>query len=259
MKLKQMIDLENAKKEFKKYISNYDLKNPAIERKVGHSYRVAEISKRIAKSLNLSAEEIEVATLIGILHDIGRFEQQTKYRTYDDMSSIDHGKLGVEILEENDYIRKYIKDARYDNIIKTSIYNHNKYEIERELDEKTLTFCKIIRDSDKMDILYEAVEMYWKDNIKVEEGITEKVLKDFKFGRQILNQDKITQLDKAIAIISYIYDINYVESFEMIKEKNYINKIMNKFEIKNRNVKEQFEEVRSIANNYIEDKIKNMK
>ncbi len=258
MKLKQMIDLENAKKEFKKYISNYDLKNPAIERKVGHSYRVAEISKRIAKSLNLSAEEIEVATLIGILHDIGRFEQQTKYRTYDDMSSIDHGKLGVEILEENDYIRKYIKDARYDNIIKTSIYNHNKYEIERELDEKTLTFCKIIRDSDKMDILYEAVEIYWKDNIKVKEGITEKVLKDFKFGSQILNQDKITQLDKAIAIISYIYDINYVESFKMIKEKNYINKIMNKFEIKNKNVKEQFEEVRSIANNYVEDKIKNM-
>ena len=48
-----MIDLENAKNEFKKYISNYDLNNPEITRKVGHSYRVAEISKRIAKSLNL--------------------------------------------------------------------------------------------------------------------------------------------------------------------------------------------------------------
>ena len=74
-----------------------------------------------------------------------------------------------------------------------------------------------------------------------------------------LNQDKITQLDKAIAIISFIYDINYLESFKMIKEKNYINKIVNKFEIEDDDLKEQFEEVRSIANNYVEDRIENMK
>ena len=253
-----MIDLLNAKKEFKKYIGNYDLVNSEIERKVGHSYRVAEISEKIARSLNLTDEEIELATLIGLLHDIGRFEQQIRYGTYNVICSIDHGKLGVEILEKNDYLRNYIKDDKYDNIIKTSIYNHNKYEIEKGLDHKTLTFGKIIRDSDKLDIFYEAIEVYWKDNIKVEEGITEKVLKDFKFGRQILNQDKITQLDKAIAIISFIYDINYLESFKMIKEKNYINKIVNKFEIEDDDVKKQFEEVRRIANNYVEDKIKNM-
>lgn len=42
----------------------------------------------------------------------------------------------------------------------------------------------------------------------------------------------------------------------MIKENDYINKIMNKFEIRDRDVKEQFEEIRNIANKYIEDKIK---
>ena len=254
-----MLDLESAKKEFEKYISNYDLNNPEIARKVGHSYRVAKISEKIAKSLNLSDEEIEVATLIGLLHDIGRFEQQTKYRTYDDISSIDHGKLGLEILEENYYIRNYIKDDKYDIIIKTSIYNHNKYDIEKGLDDKTLTFCKIIRDSDKLDILYEAIEMYWKYKVKIKNGISSKVLIDFISERPILNQDKITQLDKAIAIISFIYDINYLESFKMIKKNDYINKIINKFEIEDKHVKEQFEKVQSIANKYVEDKIKNMK
>lgn len=253
-----MLDIEKAKIEFKKYISNYDLKNPDIERKVGHSYRVAEISKKIAKSLNLSVEEIEVAILIGLLHDIGGFEQQTKYRTYDDISSIDHGKLGVEILEENNYVRNYIKDDKYDNIIKTSIYNHNKYDIEKGLDDKTLTFCKIIRDSDKLDILYEAIEIFWEKNVKITDDITKKVLGDFKDGRQILNQDKKTQLDRVISIISFIFDIYYQESFKIIKENDYINKIMDKFEIQDENVKEQFNEIRSIANNYVEDKIKNM-
>lgn len=254
-----MVDLDKAKKEFKKYISNYDLNNPKIERKVGHSYRVAEISEKIARSLNLTDEEIEVATLIGLLHDIGRFEQQTRYGTYNDMCSIDHGKLGVEILEKKDYLRNYIKDDKYDNIIKTSIYNHNKYEIEESLDDKTLIFCKIIRDSDKLDIMYEAIEFFWKENLKVTDDITKKILKDFKDGKQILNQDKETQLDSAISIISFIFDIYYKESFKMIKENKYINKIMNKFEIEDDDVKEQFEEVRSIANNYVEDRIKNMK
>ena len=253
-----MIDLLNAKKEFKKYIGNYNLANSEIERKVGHSYRVAEISGEIARSLNLTDEEIELATLIGLLHDIGRFEQQTRYGTYNDMCSIDHGKLGVEILEKSNYIRNYIKDDKYDNIIKTSIYNHNKYEIEEGLDEKTLIFCKIIRDSDKLDIMYEAIEIFWEENLKVTDDITKKILKDFKDGKQILNQDKETQLDSAISIISFIFDIYYKESFKMIKENKYINKIMNKFEIKDKHVKEQFEKVRSIANNYVEDKIKNM-
>lgn len=254
-----MIDLLNAKKEFKKYIGNYNLANSEIERKVGHSYRVAEISGEIARSLNLTDEEIELATLIGLLHDIGRFEQQTRYGTYNDMCSIDHGKLGVEILKKDAYIRNYIKDDKYDNIIKTSIFNHNKYEIEEGLDEKTLIFCKIIRDSDKLDIMYEAIEIFWEENLKVTDDITKKILKDFKDGKQILNQDKETQLDGVVSIISFIFDIYYKESFKMIKENEYINKIMNKFEIEDDDVKEQFEEVRSIANNYVEDRIKNMK
>lgn len=251
-----MINLENAKKEFEKYISNYDIKNKEIARKVGHSYRVPEISKKIAKRVNLNNEEIEVAELIGLLHDIGRFEQQTVYKTYKDAKSIDHAELGVKILEKEKYIRKYIKNDQYDEIIKKAIFNHNKYEIEKDIkDEKILIFCKIIRDSDKLDILYEADKIFWKDKIKVRDRISQKVLKDLKNGKQILNQDKITELDKAIGIISFIYDINYIESFKIIKENDYINKLIDKFEIKDNRVKEEFEEIRKIANNYIDSEI----
>ena len=251
-----MVDLENAKKEFKKYISNYDINNPNIERKIGHSYRVAKISKKIAETLNLEKEEREVAELIGLLHDIGRFEQQTIYKTYEDIKSIDHGELGVKILKEKEYIRKYIKNNQYDEIINKAIFNHNKYKIEQGIkNQKTLMFCKIIRDSDKLDILYEAIEIFWKNKTKIKDGISKKVIKDFKDEKLILNQDKVTQLEKAIGIISFIYDINYIESFKIIKENDYINKIMDKFEIENNKVKEEFEEIRRIANKYIENKI----
>ena len=69
------IDLKKAKNEFIKYTSKYDLTNKRQKGKQEHSLRVMEVSKKIAEKLNLSKEEIQLATLIGLLHDIARFEQ----------------------------------------------------------------------------------------------------------------------------------------------------------------------------------------
>ena len=52
-------------------------------------YHVAEEARRIAKSLNLSEEEQDLAELIGLLHDIGRFEQWKWYGTYSDKLTMD--------------------------------------------------------------------------------------------------------------------------------------------------------------------------
>jgi len=84
------MDIEKAKKEFIKYTNNYDLQNDNITRKIGHSIRVMEISESIAKDLDLTKEQIELATLIGLLHDIARFEQMKRYAS-----------LGVRAVEIN--------------------------------------------------------------------------------------------------------------------------------------------------------------
>ena len=74
-----MINIENAKKVFREYIKNYDLNYGKIALKVAHILRVSSISKRIAIALNLNEEDINLAELIGLLHDIGRFEQIKQY------------------------------------------------------------------------------------------------------------------------------------------------------------------------------------
>ena len=70
-----MIDIEKAKNVFKEYVKKYDDTNPKIKMKIIHILKVAENSKKIATDLNLSEEDIVLAELIGLLHDIGRFEQ----------------------------------------------------------------------------------------------------------------------------------------------------------------------------------------
>ena len=67
---------------------------------------------------------------MGLLHDIARFEQYTRFQTFSDLKSIDHGDYGVEILKQNNYIRKFIDTDEYDNIIFKAIKNHNIFKIE---------------------------------------------------------------------------------------------------------------------------------
>ena len=48
-------------------------------------------------NLNLEKEDIKLAELIGLLHDIGRFEQLKRFNTFVDKKSINHGEFGGEI------------------------------------------------------------------------------------------------------------------------------------------------------------------
>ena len=70
-----MTDREHVKKEFRNYTADYDINDAKIKLKIVHTYKVAEISDRIALSLGLSEEDRDTAWLIGMLHDIGRFDQ----------------------------------------------------------------------------------------------------------------------------------------------------------------------------------------
>lgn len=256
------IDLEKAKQEFIEYTSKYDIKNEHISRKIGHSIRVMNISKRIATGIGLSQEEIEIAGLIGLLHDIARFEQFTQFETFNDLNSFDHGNYALEILDKD--IRKYIQNDKYDEIIKIAIKNHNKFEIEEGIKEKELVFAKLIRDADKIDIIHEAVEMFWKgiENQINNTKISERVEKQFKSYKQIKrgkDDEKIPNIDEVIGVIAFIFDVNYRESFEIIKKEDYINKILSRFDLKDQKSKEKIEEVRNIANIYINEKSKGMK
>ena len=127
----------NAIEEFRKYIiENYDPKDGMISLKIRHTYGVVDASEYIAKSIGLDNENIQLARIIALLHDIGRFEQAKQYKDYRDYKNIDHAELGVKILFEEGFIRKFIQDDKYDNIILKAIKNHNKLEIEDGLNEE---------------------------------------------------------------------------------------------------------------------------
>lgn len=205
-----MIDIDRAKKNFIEYVKKYDTNNENIKRKEQHSLRVMKICEKIAKELKLTEEKIRLAVLIGLLHDIGRFEQYTIYETFSDKLSVDHADLGEKILDNNNFIRDFIIDDKYDKIIKCAIRNHNKYEIQKEIDEQELLYAKIIRDADKIDILYETAEgMVLSENErnKIENSsISFEYFEQFKRKKTIIKDGNETCLDKLILTVA-LFDI----------------------------------------------------
>ena len=256
----KIINLENAKKQFIKYVDNYDLGIEMIELKKNHSLRVMEISTKIAQEEKFNEEEIEIATLIGLLHDIARFRQYTEYHTFNDAESFDHGNMAVEILEKEDFIRNFIETDKYDEIIKLAIKNHNKFAIEEGLTNEQNKFCKIIRDADKIDILYIALEIFWKnEKEKVEKSIIDPKIKQYIDNRQLIKNsknNKIEYVNSILRFLGFLYDINFKTSFKLILEENYIDRMINRFKYKDEYTQKEILEVGKQMNKYVLEKLK---
>ena len=92
------INREKALAAFQEYTDRYDSSRDMIRLKIEHTYRVCGLCQQIARSLELPEEEVDIAWLTGLLHDVGRFEQQRVYGTFTDADSIDHAKYGARIL-----------------------------------------------------------------------------------------------------------------------------------------------------------------
>ena len=114
----EMIDIENAKRVFKEYVKNYNPNDGKIALKISHILRVTQKSRELAEELNLNEEDTDLAELIGLLHDIGRFEQARIYNTFNDRESFNHAELSVKVLFEEHLIDKFNVEEKYKKIIK---------------------------------------------------------------------------------------------------------------------------------------------
>ena len=258
-----MIDIINAQKIYREYASNYNIDIPRIRLKYDHILRVMENSKFIARELNLTEEEVNLAMLIGLFHDIGRFEQVRLYDTFSDKDTgLDHAAYSVKVLYEDGLIDKFIDTHEYDNIIKKAVFYHNKKVIGEEVvDEKELLFCKIIRDADKLDIFrvineekMEAV-FWYKDFSNLE--INPKLMEDFKALKLIDYKDIRNNADQIYTFYNYVLDFNFDASLKIIKEKKYLETFTKRIEdtFNDEKITKNTNEILTICNSYIESKI----
>ena len=246
--------------EFKRYADDYLKLGDPIVLKIDHTLRVVELCEEIAKSLNLNDNDIELAKTCGLLHDIARFEQFKQYQTYADKKSIDHGDLGYEILTENNYINKYHYKKENENIILSAVRFHNKKDVPEELSDREKLFLKITKDADKIDILYLTTIghiIHHLDDTEFSEGIIDSIKKNKVTDKNFVK----TKADQISISLGFIFETYFPLSIKIIHEKDYLNKVIDIYKEKsiNKKTKEQFEEIRSILNKYVEKRLKDVR
>lgn len=261
-----MIDIKKSMTSFKKFLDKYDNKKElGFNLKVVHTYNVVKNAKEIATNLNLSEEDINLAELIGLLHDIGRFEEITSLKQFDS-TGFDHAAYGVKILFEDNLIREFIEEDIYDGIIKTAIYNHSRLTIEECLDDKCLLHSKIIRDADKLDNFRvkkeEKIEEIFPKKLNKKEDIEKSIISD-KVYEAVKNRkcvdihDRKTILDYWICVLAFIFDLNFQESKQIVKDNDYINILIDRFKYVDVDTKNKIEDIRNIMNSFINNKGEN--
>ena len=230
-----------ANKYFNEFVkSNYDMNDEKVLHKLNHTYHVVNNTKYICSKLSLDETNTDIAMVIALLHDIGRFTQAKEMKTFrEDITNFDHATLGVKLLFEMNEIRNFITDSKYDEIIKKAIGNHSKYIIDdNSLSDKELMFIKIIRDADKLDTFRAKSEedIYVMADINPNDiensKITDKVYNDFMNEKTILSSDRKSAIDIWISYIAFIFGLEYKCSLELVKEKDYINILFAKFDYK---------------------------
>ena len=222
---------------------NFDTSIIQIKHKIGHTLRVIQNSEKLARMMSLSSEQIFIAKIIALLHDIFRAPQLTENASFWDydavseedkkklISTINHADGAVQILkaDSSELLRYFVPMNWYDHLITSSIWFHSKIEIEEDyLSDEEVFFAKLIRDADKLDSLFarahlDMMEIEGWEKSKIEKSeISEGIYNAFVEERTIFGPDRDSDADYYFFITAFPFGLYFKEAFEIAVEKNYV-------------------------------------
>ena len=220
---------------FKEYIIpfKYDPynSNPTIEKTILHTYRVVENILILADSLELSENEKHVAEIAAQFHDIGRMWLLLPEN--DDSKITDHAEASIEYLKTSPIFGQL--DEPTQNIVIQVIKNHNKPDLPKKEGEAILFYVKLLRDADKLDSWRSTSEHITrkgeKPNMAIELTLSDKPTVTPSFSKTIIEGgipnkgDILTFNDFLIFQMSWIFDLHFKKSFQILNQKQYIRHI----------------------------------
>lgn len=255
------IDREQVLTMFEIYTDGYDRTDPKIRLKYEHTFRVAALCDEIAASIGLEGEVKDLAWLLGMLHDIGRFEQLRRFGTFVDAESINHAEFGANLLFGRDgetaIIRSFVADGEEDALIEEAIRYHSAYRLPESMDARTLQYSNILRDADKVDIFRVNVEFDLEDiyNCTTEDlrtcGITPEVLACVHEKHAVLRALKKTTMDNVVGHICLLFELVFPRSVEIVRDQGYLEKLL-RVTSDNPSTQAAMEEVRQEVTRYME-------
>jgi len=207
---------------------------PHMQRlKQEHCLRVAENSLHIAQDLDQNHKQQNLVKAIGLLHDVGRFQQWKQYATFSDELSVDHGELGATILKETLLIKHL--PASIQDLIVHSVRFHNKKDIPTTISSNEFEQLKIIREADRLDIIfviikaiedgdiYDHPQILW--NADLYGPATPRVRESLEQGTSINYKYLQTMSDWILLHLQWIEQLYFHGSTQLVQSRNYLGRL----------------------------------
>jgi putative nucleotidyltransferase with HDIG domain len=250
---------------FDDYTKSFYSGNPQdqqnIELKEFHTRRVCKEILDVGNALDLNGEDLNLAEVMALFHDIGRFEQYARYGTFSDLKSEDHAILGVKVLRKTGVL-EMLGPSTADLILRCIAY-HNRAFLPEDESVRCLFFARLLRDADKLDILrvvtdyYQrktgdrngAIELDLPDTLDISPEIYEDLL-----AKKIVKTEYLKTLnDFKLLQMGWVFDVNFLRTFQLIQERHYIEMIRDALP-RSKKISEIYVTVRS----YLEEHAKNV-
>ena len=215
------------------YYTSDEADNRNIILKEEHTRQVCANMDILTAALGFTESRRNLARALALLHDLGRFEQYRRYRTFKDSASENHAAIGAGVLAENRLLAGLpIGDQQ---LVTRGVALHNVFRMPSGLDPDTLLFLRLIRDADKLDIWRVFIEYYTAEESERASavslglpdvpGISPEVLAALDWG-EMVNLALITTLsDFKLLQLSWVYDINFAAALRVIAERDYVGRI----------------------------------
>jgi putative nucleotidyltransferase with HDIG domain len=120
--------------------------------KLDHSLRVATVARAIAVGSRWPDADTGLAEAAGLLHDVGRFSQYAEFRTFVDRNSINHAERGGDVLIQTRVLERFPQAMQ--DALGLAVRLHNRKALPAELPAAVRPFAQMVRDADKLDIMY---------------------------------------------------------------------------------------------------------
>jgi hypothetical protein len=196
------------------------------ELKIEHTARVCDNICHLGRSVDLTDGQLCMAETIGLFHDLGRFEQFRRYRTFNDRQSVNHACLSIDVLNRTAVLDPFPADEKATII--DAIRFHNAPRLPRNRPPASILFMRLIRDADKLDI-WKVFADYYRHHHRPEPAIVqhlpdlptweESIVKAIAEKRVARFQDMKSLNDFKLLQLSWVFDLHFPETFTQAKKR----------------------------------------
>lgn len=202
-----------------------------IQLKIEHTRKVCEAMAQLSAGERLSADEARTAAAVALLHDVGRFPQYRRWRTFRDSDSDNHARLAVEVIREHNLLAGLDPAERL--LIEEAVRFHNLLEPPATVASPTRRYINLIRDADKLDIWRVFVELLAQPPEErasaatlglpdLPETVSPACIAALAAGSVVRLETASCFNDFKLLQISWVYDLTCRTARRMLSERGYI-------------------------------------